>query len=55
MKDNCWTILEKNDFEKFDFQKKSEIYIFSTEKSIFSSKMLKFRNSQKSIFEISKA
>ena len=38
MKDNCWTILEKNDFEKFDFQKNQKC-IFSTEKSIFSSKI----------------
>ena len=28
-------IMEKNDFENFDFQKKLEILIFSIEKSIF--------------------
>ena len=28
-------IMEKNDFENFDFQKKSKILIFSIEKSIF--------------------
>ena len=29
-------VMEKNDFENFDFQKKSEISIFSIEKLIFS-------------------
>ena len=37
-------IMEKNDFENFDFQKKSKSLIFSIEKSIFWSKHFTWKN-----------
>ena len=48
MKDNCWTILEKNDFEKCDFQKKN-VY-FQLKNRFFQVTFSKF---QKCDFEIS--